>query len=548
MSERKQIAAAAGVVGSMTMISRVFGYLRDAVIALYFGAGTSADAFFVAFRIPNFLRRLFGEGSLTVSFVPVFTDVLENKGEKPAKELAAVAFTAFSAILSIVTVLGVIFAPQIILVLAPGYQGMAGKAELTVFLTRVMFPYVLLVCLVALAMGILNSLKHFFAPAFAPVLLNVAMILSAIGLAPRVDPPVLALAIGVLAGGVTQLAFQIPFLAKRGYIPRLIFQFNDPNLRKIGLLMVPALFGMAVHTISVFINTIFASLLAEGAVSYLFYADRLMELPLGVFAIAVGTAVLPSMSRQTARGDIEGLKDTMSYSMRLVLFITLPATAGLIALAGPIVNVLFQRGAFDFTATSATAIALIYFCVGLPFFAALRVIVPTFYSMKDTLTPVLLAVTSLVVTMICNFLFIGPVQYKDIAWIAMLTETLNITGPLGHGGLALSTSVGAVVNCTGLILILRKRIGKIDGGKIAASFGRALVASAIMGGAVYWLAGYFDFTTDGFGLAKTGGLALCIAVGLGVYVAVSALVKSRELSSMMGLITRRFTRKSNPTL
>lgn len=542
MSERKHVAKAAGIVGVVTMISRVFGYVRDACIAFYFGTGTAADAFFVAFRIPNFLRRLFGEGSLTVSFVPVFTEVLEKKGEKSAKELVSVVFTAFSLILAFLTVLGVIFAPQVILVLAPGYQGIAQKAELTVFLTRVMFPYLLLICLVALAMGVLNSVKHFFAPAFAPVLLNVGMITGAIIFSRFFDPPVMGLAIGVLVGGMLQLILQIPFLKKKGYLPRIIFKPNDPHLRKIALLMVPAIFGMAAHSTALFINTIFASLLKEGTVSYLFYADRLMELPLGVFAIAVGTAVLPSMSRQAAHENFEGLKDTMGYALRLVLFITLPATAGLIALGEPIINVLFQRGAFDYSATSATAYALFFYCLGIPFFSALRVVVPTFYSMKDMLTPVLVAVVALTTTIVCDVLFIGPVEYKDIAFISVLTEKLNVTGPMAHGGLALATSVGAIVNCTGLIFILKRRIGRLGGRLIAASFVRSFFASVIMGIVVWFVAGMFDFASDGITAVKLGALALCVFGGALIYALVSFLTKSPELNAALELVRKRLGR------
>ena len=542
-SERKQVARATWVVSGATMISRVFGYIRDAVIAAYFGTGTSADAFIAAFKVPNFLRRLFGEGALTVSFVPVFTEELERKGEPAAKELASVVFTAFFALLSLITVVGVIFAPQIVWLMVPGFEGVSEKAELTVYLTRVMFPYVLLICLVALAMGILNSTKHFFAPAFAPVLLNVSMIAAAMALTPVVDPPSLALAIGVVAGGVVQLLFQIPFLYKKGYLPRIRVNPSHPGLRKIAFLLLPALFGMAVHTLAVFINSIFASMLREGSVSCFFYADRLMELPLGVFAIAVGTAVLPSMSRQAAKLDFDGLKDTMGFGIKLVLFITLPATAGMVALSEPIINVLFQRGAFDLEATQITAQTLVFFCLGLPFFSILRVVVPVFYSMKDTLTPVLLAVTAVVTTLLCDVLFIGPVEYPEWPIVALLAQKMNITGPLGVGGLALATSVGAMVNCIGLTFILKTRIGRIGGRAIAFSVSRSLLAAAVMGVAVWYPVRFFDFTTDGFGVVKVAALAGIIALGMAVYAGVAAALGSPELQSAVGIFRRKFGRK-----
>jgi putative peptidoglycan lipid II flippase len=284
-------------------------------------------------------------------------------------------------------------------------------------------------------------------------------------------------------------------------------------------------------------------LLSEGSVSYLFFADRIMELPLGVFAIAVGTAVLPSMSRQTAANDMAGLKDTMSYAMRLVLFIAIPATTGLIALGLPIVNILFQHGQFTKEATEATAQALFYFCLGLPFWSALRVIVPTFYSMKDTLTPVLLAVAALATTIVCDVLFIGPLEYTKIAWLSALTERLNITGPLSHGGLALAASVGAAVNCIGLWIILKRRIGAFGGKKIAATFFRSTFASLVMGAGVWYLASRIDFTTSGFTTTKSVAIIGCVFVGMFLYGLLSYAIRSKELLSVINIVKGRL-RKS----
>src|SRR5512136_1328741 len=306
-SENSRVVRAAGVVGMATMLSRVFGFLRDMIVAGLFGAGLTTDAFFVAFRIPNLLRRLLAEGSLTVSFVPVFTEYLRNKTREEALELADITFTALSIILVAVSLLGVLFSPLIVTVMAPGFARMPAQYELAVFLTRLMFPYILLISLVALCMGILNSLRHFAAPALSPVVLNVAMILAALTLRGFFREPVVALAVGVMAGGVLQLAMQWPFLVRMGVRLKPNFNFHHPGIRRIGILLVPAAFGAAIYQINIFISTILASLLASGSVSYLYYADRVVELPLGVFAIAIGTATLPSSSEQATGGHFEDM-------------------------------------------------------------------------------------------------------------------------------------------------------------------------------------------------------------------------------------------------
>lgn len=334
-SENSLVVRAAGVVGMATLLSRLFGFLRDMIVAGLFGAGLATDAFFVAFRIPNLLRRLLAEGSLTVSFVPVFTDYLKKKNREEAMRLANVAFTALSILLVVVSLAGIIFSPLIVTAMAPGFVKSPPRYELTVYLTRLMFPYIFFISLVALCMGILNSLRHFVAPAIAPVLLNISIILSALFLRNLFHPPIVALAAGVVIGGVLQLALQIPFLLRMGVKLKTDFHFRHPGLKRVVLLMLPAFFGAAIYQINIFIGTILASLLPTGSVSFLYYADRIVELPLGVFAIAVGTATLPSFSEQVSRGQFAELKKTLSFSLRLLLFITIPATIALIALRIP---------------------------------------------------------------------------------------------------------------------------------------------------------------------------------------------------------------------
>jgi putative peptidoglycan lipid II flippase len=388
-TENHRLARAAGVVGLATMLSRVFGFIRDVIVARFFGAGLATDAFFVAFRIPNLLRRLFAEGSLTIAFVPVFTEYLKTKSREDAFELARVAFTLLSVILVVISLAGVIFSPAIVTVMAPGFRATPDKYALTVLLTRIMFPYIFFISLVALCMGILNSLRHFATPALSPVILNLCMIGAALFLRDYFAEPILALAIGVMIGGLLQLAVQLPVLFKLGVVLRPDFHFRHTGVRRIGALMLPAAFGAAVYQINIFISTLLASFLPEGSVSFLYYADRIVELPLGIFGIAIGTAALPSFSDQVARGHYEEMKKTISFSLRLMLFITIPAMIGIIALQEPIISVLFQRGQFDPRSSVLTAQALFWYTVGLWAFSTIRVVVAAFYALQDTKTPVL---------------------------------------------------------------------------------------------------------------------------------------------------------------
>ncbi|MEK7210316.1 MAG: murein biosynthesis integral membrane protein MurJ, partial [Candidatus Binatota bacterium] len=365
MEEVGRITRAAGVVSFFTLLSRLTGLLRDMVIGYLFGAQGTADAFFVAFRIPNLLRRLTAEGALTAGFIPVFTDYLTNQGKAEAMRVARIVFTFLGLFLAVLTLLGMLFAAPLTQLFAPGFLADRGKFGLTVFLTRLMFPYVFFVSLVALAMGVLNSLRHFMAPALSPVLLNLSIICCAILFAPWMEIPVISLGYGVLLGGVAQLLLQLPYLSRQGFTYSPDFHFKDPVLKRLLFLMGPAFIGAAVYQINVLVSTIFASMLPEGSVSYLYYADRLLQFPLGIFAVALGTAALPSFSSLVAKKEYDELKLGLSYSLRLVNFFSLPATLGLMIVSVPIFSLLFQRGAFDANATLGTAQALIYFSFGL---------------------------------------------------------------------------------------------------------------------------------------------------------------------------------------
>jgi putative peptidoglycan lipid II flippase len=515
--ENSRVVRAAGVVGMATMLSRVFGFIRDMIVAGFFGAGLTTDAFFVAFRIPNLLRRLLAEGSLTVSFVPVFTEYLKNRTREEAMELADIAFTALSILLVAVSLAGVLLSPVIVTVMAPGFVKSPAQYDLAVFLTRMMFPYILLISLVALCMGILNSLRHFAAPALSPVVLNLAMILAALTLRGFFREPIIALAVGVMAGGVLQLAMQWPFLVRMGVRLKPNFRFRHPGVRRIGRLMLPAAFGAAIYQINIFVGTILASLLPAGSVSYLYYADRIVELPLGVFAIAVGTATLPSFSEQVAQGRFDELKRTIAFSLRIILFITIPATVALIALRVPIISVLFQRGEFGVQSTLLTAQALLCYAVGLWAFSVIRIIVSAFYALQDTKAPMKAAIVALIVNAVLSVALMFPLQ---------------------HGGLALATSIATAVNVGMLWVILRRRIGKLLGRDFYHSLGRTSLASLVMGGVILLIGMIYPWNITGPFDARLIHLLLCIAGGASAFFTAACLLKSPETTAAIGSIRR----------
>jgi len=518
MSENHRIARAATTIGTGTLLSRILGFLRDMVIARYFGAGMAADAFFVAFRIPNLWRRLVGEGSLTISFIPVYTEYLTQRSEEETRKITHIAFTIAAVILLILTILGVFFSPILIRIIAPGFIHIPEKFQLTVTLNRIIFPYLFFMGLFALSMGILNSQRHFFAPAIAPIFLNISIIVSVFLLYHTFQIPVISLALGVLAGGIIQFLFQIPFLWKKRITFRFNFDFRHPAIKRIGLLMIPGLIGTAVYQINVFIDTIFASFLPSGSVSYLFFADRLMEFPLGIFAIAVGMASLPSLSGLAAKGKIEELKETLSFTFRLVSFISVPAMIGLISLKTPIVNLLFQRGLFDYSATEKTAFALLFYSVGLWAIAGARTIVPAFYSLQDTWTPLKIALICLG----ANVIFIG---------IFII--------PLKHGGLALATSLSSTLNLILLFWKLNRKLGKIDVMKNVKSLLRDILCSIPMGLAAYLICSLGDWTVSGHAIEKVCLLGLGMVIGLGIYLACSFWTKNEEMLFLLKMIRRR---------
>jgi putative peptidoglycan lipid II flippase len=512
------MARAAGVVGIWTGLSRVLGFVRDMVTALFLGASFGADAFFVAFRIPNLLRRLFAEGALSAAFIPIYVETLRKDGHDEAERLARVMFTFATLVLAVVTALGVVLTPWLVRVIAPGFFTDPAKFELTVQLSRIMFPYIFFISLVALASGVLNSMGHFAAPAAAPVLLNVSMIGSvAIFCTYMGVEPYYALAWGVVFAGLLQLALQIPFLFGMRIRVRPDFHFRMPALRRVGMLFVPAAFGGAVYQINVLVGTILASWLPQGGVSWLYYADRIVELPLGVFAVALGTAVLPSMSRQAADGDLDGLAHSVSFALRLIAFFAIPASVGLILLREPIITVLFQRGLFTAVDSRETADALLWYTVGLWAFCGLKVVTQAFFSMKDTRTPLWVSIGAVAVNLVAGLLLMGPMK---------------------QGGLALATSLAAAFNVSILFAILVPRLGRFPIAEFGASMGRIIAASAVMAVPVFFGRTLADWAT-GCNASTATVLFGCILAGLVGFGVAAHLLGCQEMRSMLSAATRR---------
>jgi len=522
-SENSKVVKAAGVVGALTMVSRVFGLLRDVVIAAFFGASWMTDAFWIAFRIPTTLSRLLGEGSLTASFIPVFTEYLHKKTKEEALELAYNAFTLLTILLALVSVLGIIFSPFIISIIGYGFTADPRQFALAVFLNRLMFPYVFIISMGALCMGILNSFRRFASPALSPVMWNLSIIAAALTLRSFFAEPITALAVGVMIGGALQLALQWPFLRKCGVTLTLRFNFRHPGLKQIGLLMVPAMLGAGITTINVFVSSTLASMLPGGSVTYLFYADRIMELPLGVFAIAIGTAVLPSFSKHAAAGNMEDLKSSIAFSLRLMLFLTIPSTLALMVLNLPIISVLFQRGAFSAEAAVRTGEALFFYGMGLWAFSVVRVFVQSFYALQDAKWPMRAAMIAFAVNLIFSLLLMQPMQHK---------------------GLALANSLSAMANVFILSYVLKKKIGKFLNRAFYLSVVKMIISSILMALAIRIADHLLPWNVGSDFQVKLLSLTGMILLGVGVFFLSSYLLKSPEIRAVINLAKNRLSRQA----
>ncbi|MEW6618328.1 MAG: murein biosynthesis integral membrane protein MurJ [bacterium] len=457
---QKRITKFIGIVSFGTFTSRIVGYIRDVLIADRFGAGLVSDAFFTSWRIPNTLRELLGEGALSAAFIPVFTEYLKTKGREQAWQLANLIINALLIISILITLSGIILSPLIISIIAPGFVG-KDVFTLTVLLTRITFPFTIFICLAALVMGILNSIQHFTLPAFAPAILNICLILAILFLCPLFgELSIVGLSIGLLIGGLIQLLIQIPPLIKERMEYRLIIDFFHPGVREVIRLMLPRALGAAVTQFNIFISNLLASFLIFGSISSLFYANRLVHFPLAIFGIAIGTVLFPTMSRQVVEGNLQGVKESLRFGLKMVILTSLPPTIGLMVLGRPIIELLFQHGEFDITATNITYLALFFYAFGLLGFSSLKVIVPAFYAQHDTWTPLKIGIISVIANVIFSLLLMKPLE---------------------QGGLTLSLSLSGFLNAGLLLISLRQKIGPIGLKEILIFLFNVLLASSMMG-------------------------------------------------------------------
>jgi putative peptidoglycan lipid II flippase len=522
--EEAKVAKRAGVVGAATMLSRITGLARDQVMATLFGAGFATDAFNVAFRVPNLLRDLFAEGAMSSAFVPTFTEAHIKRGDEAAWALGRQVMSWLAVVLASVCLLGGLFAGPLVRLFAGGFERIPGKLELTVLLTRVMLPFLPLVALAAAAMGMLNARGRFGVPALAPTLLNLGMIFGGLACIPLMvsmgQPPILAMAIGVLVGGLLQFTVQLPSLRRLGFRVRAERPRFDAGVSRVASLMLPATIGLAATQVNQTVSTIIASHLEQGSVSWLYYAFRLMQLPIGVFGVALATVSMPELSRAAVHQDMPALKRTLSATLRLVFLLTVPAALWLAVMSQPLIALLFEHGRFHAGDTGHTAGALIMYCVGLPAFAAVGILTRTFYALGETRTPVQASFVSVGINLTLNLLFIGPLRFLG----------------LGHLGLALATSITSLGNLLQLAIYLRRRVGPLEGGRMLRSVLRVLLASAGLAAACFaMLAAIGPRWHHGF-LPEALTVSAGVVVAAGGGYALMKLLRVEELSVVEGML------------
>jgi putative peptidoglycan lipid II flippase len=520
MSSR--LARSAGLISLAILASRLLGVARESVLASYFGASAPMDAYNVAFRIPNLLRDLFAEGAMTSAFVPAFTRVLQQRGREEAWRLGNLVINALLVITGTLAILGMVFAAPITAFIAPKFAQVPGKLELTTLLTQVMLPFLTTVAVAVAMMGMLNSLHRFFIPSLSPAMFNVATILCAITLVPilrKLDwPPILAIGIGTLLGGLGQMAIQWPVLRREGFRYRPVLDFKDPELRRILRMMGPGTLGVAAVNINVLVNTYLAAA-QQGAVSWLGYAFRLMYLPIGLFGVSIATAALPDLSRHASNGDDAAIRRAVSSAIRLMLMLNVPAMIGLIVLAEPIVALLYQRGHFTDADTQATAAALRFYAPGLIGYSIVRIASPTFYSLGNSRTPVIVSVASVSVNLILNIVLVRV---------------------MGFRGLALGTAIAALFNALTLLWLLRGRLHGIEGGRVTVTFLKISGAAVVMGIVAALVAAQLEVALPGSGeVARALRVAIAIATALVALVVSARLLRIEEFTDATERVLRR---------
>jgi len=538
LTEKKQILKSASIITLVTVASRILGYIRDQRLTLLLGTSHMADSFVLAYRLPNLLRRLVGEGSMTASFIPVFTSYMAEKGREEVWEFANRVFWTLAVVLAILTVLGMVFSASVIHAFTFFGGGPAHWNE-AIYLNRILFPYIFFIGLAALAMAILNCFHVFGLPAATPILLNISIIVFSIGAVWRHFPnaatnpltPAIALAVGVLVGGALQFLVQVPLLVRHGMRFPFGVSFTHPGVRAVGRLMVPGFFGIGIAQVNFYVDTIFASAkrMPEGSLTSLYVADRVMELVLGGYAIAVATAILPMMSHQAAARDYEGMKKTFGFSLRIVSFITVPAAVGLIVLREPIIRVLFQHGRFVAESTHLTAHALLYFALGLPALAAIKLIVPAFYSTQDTRTPVRVAAYAMVLNIALNMLFL-----------------LVFFPTFRNGGPAFATSLAGYFNFLMLFVIFRLRFGRLGTLEILGSMAKISICSGIMGVLCWMMLRFSRFSSYEHFLPQLGVFTALIVGAAAVYLGLAWAFRCPEVEEVYGIAVRRERSEAGP--
>ena len=529
MAKEKLNTRAAGIVALAVMLSRVLGLARELIFAGFFGAGRGMDAYITAYRAPNLLRDLFAEGALSVAFVTVFSKLGVEKSHEAAWELARKMATLALVFMSIVTLLGIVFAPALIAVLAPGFD--AEKSAFAVELTRIMFPFILMVSLAALVMGMLNSRNVFGIPALASSFYNLGSIFGGVTIAWLIDPAfgpraLIGMAIGTLIGGFLQLAVQIPSLKKVGFTFHFDFGWRDEQVKRVLWLMLPAVIAASAVQVNVMVNSVFASFLEDGAVSWLSYAFRLMQLPLGIFGVAVATVTLPAVSKIAAGGDMAHFRETLAKAVRLALFLTLPATVGLVSMSNEIIGLIYQRGKFVLNDTIQTSGALEFYAGGLMAYACIKVLSPAFYALDRKWTPM-------------------TVSFIAIGLNALLNWFFTFRLGMGHRGLALSTSLSATANFFMLYFFMRRAAGGMHGLALLGSFARMLVAALLLAGVC--VAGKHvlgEALMSPMILDRLWSLLSVIAVGAGVYFGACILLRVDEARDALALLKRKISRRA----
>ncbi|MBA2620934.1 MAG: murein biosynthesis integral membrane protein MurJ [Acidobacteria bacterium] len=550
-TRQTSVARSAGIISIAVMFSRVLGLGREVIFARFFGAGFLYDAYLVAFRIPNILRDLFAEGALSAAFVKVFTDYQINKSEQEAWKLASLVLNALAVVLSVITIIGILFSRQFIALIARDFS--PEQAALATTLTQIMFPFILLVALAAVAMGVLNTKGIFGIPASASTVFNVVSILVGLAIAywlsggswtmpedPNAIPElpaqwaIIGMAIGTLIGGAAQFVMQLPSLFRVGFRFTSALSFTDEGVKKVMHLMAPAILGTSAVQINVLVNTFFVTGIS-GGVSWLGYAFRLMQFPIGLFGVAIGTASVPVLSRMASEGKLDDFRRTLSSSLKLVFLLTLPSACGLIVLGEPIIRLIYERGAFTADSTPMTAYALAGYSIGLTGYAAIKVLSPAFYALNDAKTPMIIAVCSIAVNALASYFFRN--------WLSNYGVTPEYPNGFGHVGVALATSSVALVNFFALALVMRKRISRIDGKDIIQSFLRIAAAAAIMS-VVCYLSYHFLLETLGLKSFSTKLIEAFVPIILGgiTFILAAKILRVKEITQLSNAFARRLGR------